>query len=124
MNIKFSPDFAERKYTPSYELDGDQLHVTIEWNKGPHSHTYDLSAIADREPDEEGELPPIEHGDLPKPALRDCKRVDGEYHLTLWLPHGPHACEACRFPEPVTMENDGVIGLPGKAGWREACSYK
>lgn len=34
--------------------------------------------------------------------------------LTLRLPHGANASEALRFPEPILVEQDGPITMPGE----------
>jgi len=40
------------------------------------------------------------------------RREDGELHLSLILPHGKNAPKATKFPEPITVKNDGPIALP------------
>lgn len=40
------------------------------------------------------------------------ERIDGELHLTLVLPHGANAPQETRFPEPLTVQDDGPLGLP------------
>ena len=40
------------------------------------------------------------------------ERIDGLLHLTLVLPHGPHAPEATRYPAPVVLTGDGPVALP------------
>jgi len=39
-------------------------------------------------------------------------RVGGTLHLTLILPHGSDAPYESRFPEPITVTQDGPIALP------------
>ena len=39
-------------------------------------------------------------------------RTGGEIHMTLRLPHGPNAPHDTRFPEPITVTEDGPIALP------------
>lgn len=34
--------------------------------------------------------------------------------LTIRLPHGPNAPESVRFPQPILVEQDGPITLPGE----------
>lgn len=41
------------------------------------------------------------------------ERIDGELHLTLILPHGPNTPESTRFPQPITVTEDGTVPLPG-----------
>jgi hypothetical protein len=40
------------------------------------------------------------------------ERVDGELQVLLFLPHGPCAPEATRFPVPLTVTEDGPVPLP------------
>lgn len=42
----------------------------------------------------------------------DPERIDGELHVTLRLPIGPHAPEQSRFPKPITVTKDGPVDLP------------
>ncbi|VDC33117.1 hypothetical protein [Pseudogemmobacter humi] len=42
-----------------------------------------------------------------QPAL-----IEGVWHVTVLLPHGPDAPEALRFPDPVGVSGDGRIRLP------------
>lgn len=52
-------------------------------------------------------------GILPKSAiesdviLSDVERINGEIVLTILVPHGPNAAQGDRFPEPLTMTEDG-----------------
>lgn len=39
-------------------------------------------------------------------------RIDGELHLTIRLPHGPNAPYSTRFPQPITVMEDGPVDLP------------
>lgn len=62
--------------------------------------------------------PLLEGATLPASAI-DSKwlagqvdRVEGELHLTLVLPHGPNAPHSTRFPEPITVTEDGPVALP------------
>lgn len=41
-------------------------------------------------------------------------RIDGMLHITLRLPHGPHAPEETRFPKPMTLTTNGPVKLPQK----------
>ncbi len=61
---------------------------------------------------------PIPEGaTLPRAAVdcdwlaSDVERVDGVLHLTLKLPHGPHAPKETLFPAPIEPA-DGKITLP------------
>lgn len=40
------------------------------------------------------------------------KRIDGEIHLTLILPHGPNPSPAVAFPEPIRVTKAGAVKLP------------
>lgn len=55
---------------------------------------------------------------LPREAI-DCEwicgnveRINGELVIPILLPHGPDASEQARFPEPLTVTNDGQVVLP------------
>lgn len=39
-------------------------------------------------------------------------RINGELHLTLVLPHGPNAPHSTRYPEPITVTENGPVALP------------
>ena len=55
---------------------------------------------------------------LPREAINcqwvcgDVERINGELVIPILLPHGPNASEAARFPEPITVTEDGPIVLP------------
>lgn len=57
---------------------------------------------------------------LPKSAIAsehfcdDVTRTGDTIELTLRLPHGPDAPESVRFPQPILVEQDGPITLPGE----------
>jgi hypothetical protein len=38
--------------------------------------------------------------------------VDGEIHLTVYLPLGPNPSQALKFPEPIHATEDGPIVVP------------
>ena len=44
--------------------------------------------------------------------MGDVTRTLGEVIVTIRLPHGPYAGEAARFPEPITVIQDGPVQLP------------
>lgn len=44
----------------------------------------------------------------------DVTRVGDTIELTIRLPHGPDAPEYVRFPQPILVEQDGPITLPGE----------
>jgi len=95
MIISFSPQL--RSDTLAVSKAGDRLTI--------NGDVVDLSAIPDG-------------ADLPADAI-DCewivgtvRRVAGDLHLTLLLPHGPRATEAVRFPADIVDPADGPIALP------------
>jgi len=55
---------------------------------------------------------------LPREAINcewvcgDVERTNGELIIPILLPHGPNASEAARFPESITVTEDGPIALP------------
>lgn len=57
---------------------------------------------------------------LPRSAITsgeihsDVTRVGDTIELTIRLPHGPDAPESVRFPQPILVEQDGPITLPGE----------
>ena len=62
---------------------------------------------------------PLTEGSTLPAAAVDCeyivgevKRVDGDIELTLLLPITATASEAARFPQPITVINDGEVALP------------
>lgn len=62
----------------------------------------------------------LDDGDtLPRSAITsgeihsDVIRNGDVIELTLRLPHGPDAPESVRFPQPILVEQDGPITLPG-----------
>jgi hypothetical protein len=67
---------------------------------------------------------PFDFSDLPEGARLSAEtldswwfaepvaRIDGVLHITLRLPHGPHAPEETRFPRPVTLTTNGPVSLP------------
>jgi hypothetical protein len=60
----------------------------------------------------------LEGATLPREAIisewfpGDVMRTAGVLSMTIRLPHGPYAPEETRFPEPITIEVDGVVKLP------------
>jgi hypothetical protein len=44
----------------------------------------------------------------------DVTRTGDTIELTIRLPHGPDAPESVRFPQPILVEQDGLITLPGE----------
>lgn len=44
----------------------------------------------------------------------DVTRTGDTIELTIRLPHGPDAPESVRFPQPILVEQDGPITLPGE----------
>lgn len=60
----------------------------------------------------------IEGASLPALAIESkwfvgqVDRINGELHLTLILPHGRNAPYSTRFPEPITVTENGPVALP------------
>lgn len=56
---------------------------------------------------------------LPRDAVEcaflasDVVRIDGRLRLSLILPHGPQAGPEALFPEPLVLDGDGPVALPG-----------
>ena len=95
MKISFTPQLRADALLLS--LDGDVLTVDgIAYDFGP--------------------LP--EGGTLPRAAVgcpllaSDVTREGGHITLTLILPHGSDAPEAARFPQPITVTQNGPVPLP------------
>lgn len=44
----------------------------------------------------------------------DVSRTGDIVEVTIRLPHGPDAPESVRFPQPILVEQDGAITLPGE----------
>lgn len=109
MKIIFSPVFVFDPTTPaplSLRRDGDTLTVNGE--------ALDFSTLADghylpTHDDETGEL--IEGTGHPE-VLR-VERRNGQLTVRVRLEHATDAPEAVRFPEPVLMEADGPVPVPG-----------
>ena len=85
----------------TYAVDGDNFLI----NGEPIDLSGDWVKL---EPDEEDEL--LE----PTGNLRAGERDPdtGEITLTIRAPHGPHAPESERFPEPVTLNDGESITFP------------
>ena len=43
----------------------------------------------------------------------DVTRTGDTIEITIRLPHGPDAPESVRFPQPILVEQDGPVTLPG-----------
>lgn len=63
----------------------------------------------------------LDDGDtLPSSAIAsdaicsDVSRSGDTIELALRLPHGPDAPKSVRFPQPILVEQDGPITLPGE----------
>lgn len=62
--------------------------------------------------------PLLEGATIPHSAIEsewfigDVHRVSRDLRLTLKLPHGANASESTRFPEPITVTEDGPVDLP------------
>ncbi len=69
--------------------------------------------------EESFDFSPLQDGDtLPSAAIDspwfagDVKRIDGVLQVALVFPHGAYAGEAARFPESITVIQDGPVTLP------------
>jgi len=95
MQITFTPIRAAVERTLS--VVGDVLTVDGE--------VFDFSGIPDG-------------ATLPREAVTcdwlasDVERVNGRLQLTMTLPHGANAPEETRFPQPITITDDGPVDLP------------
>lgn len=49
------------------------------------------------------------------------ERIDGEVCLTLILPHGANPEQHMAFPDPIVVQDDGLIGIPFST-WSELIS--
>ncbi|WP_300440669.1 hypothetical protein [uncultured Mameliella sp.] len=63
---------------------------------------YDLAALAAEESDSPGEG-----------WVQSVRLTEEGLEVVVLLPHGADAPEAVRFPQPVTVEVDGEIAVPG-----------
>lgn len=63
---------------------------------------YDLAALAAEESDSPGEG-----------WVQSVRLTEAGLEVVVLLPHGADAPEAVRFPQPVTVETDGEIAVPG-----------
>ncbi|MBW4985502.1 hypothetical protein KZZ07_23460 [Mameliella sp. CS4] len=63
---------------------------------------YDLAVLAAEESDSPGEG-----------WVQSVRLTEAGLEATVLLPHGADAPEAVRFPQPVTVEVDGEIAVPG-----------
>lgn len=95
MLINFSPIRSDR----ALEITKTGETLTI------NGESFDFSQLADG-------------ATLPREAINcqwvcgDVERINGELIIPILLPHGPNASDAARFPEPITVTEDGPIALP------------
>lgn len=95
MQINFSPVRMDEQLT--LDREGDVLYVNGE--------VFDFGPL-------------LEGATLPQDAVLSdwfpgaVDRIDGELHLTIRLPHGPNAPHSTRFPEPITVTEDGPVDIP------------
>lgn len=96
MRISFSPQ--RRDDTLSLECtSGDRLRI--------NGDLFNFNTL------EDGDLIPA--GAIPcEWIVGPVEKVDGEVRLTLILPHGPNPSQVVAFPEPITVTQDGLIGVP------------
>lgn len=50
------------------------------------------------------------------PVLGTVTRNGGDYECSIILRHGPNAPEETRFPEPISVTEDGPVELPPYGG--------
>jgi len=95
MHLTFAPVRSDTAF--SVERQGDALVIDGE--------VFDFSSLG------EGDL-------LPSGAISgsyfvgDVRRVSGQIHATLRLPHGANAPDETRFPAPVIVTQNGPVSLP------------
>ncbi len=95
MLIKLSPVRTDK--TLSITKTGDTLIINGE--------SFDFSSLT-------------EGATLPRSAVNsewiasDVNRVNGEIELTILFPHSVNASHEARFPEPLTVTEDGPVELP------------
>ena len=51
-------------------------------------------------------------GELNPWLVGSIENVDGDFELTVLLPHGPDPSQAVAFPEPIIVTTDGPVELP------------
>lgn len=95
MVIKLSPQ--RRDDTLSVTRTGDVLNI--------NGTAYDFTQLP------EGATLPFDAVDC-EFIVCDITRTNGELELTLLLPIGPNAPYEVRFPEPITVLEDGPVALP------------
>lgn len=95
MKLTLSPDGNSAPFALSRS--GDTLTINGE--------AFDFSAVP-------------EGATLPREAITckwiagDVSRTSGVLTVPLVLPHGPDAPEETRFPDPITLTEDGPVDLP------------
>ena len=95
MIIKLSPQ--RREDTLEVTKTGDVLNI--------NGINYDFTQLP------EGATLPSEAVDC-EYIVGDVTRTNGELEMTLLLPLGPNAPYEARFPEPITVLEDGPVALP------------
>lgn len=97
MRISFAPQRRDDTLTLE-KTSGDRLRINGE--------LFNFNPLPDGGTIPEGEIPcdwiigPVE-------------RIDGEVHVTVVLPHGISPAQNVAFPEPIVVNEDGPITLPG-----------
>lgn len=97
MKIRFAPMRLESGLTVTRQ--GERLEI--------NGAEVDFSDLAPGDYQSAGQI----DCDLVVGAERD---ATGALCVTLILPHGPDAPPEVRFPEPVTLTEDGPVPLPGQ----------
>lgn len=98
MRISFSPQ--RRDGTLALSRQGDTLTI--------NGDAFDFSLLPD------GGM--IEGDAIPSDWIAGkVRRLDGEIHLTIILPHGANPPHHVAFPHAVTVTQDGPVAVPGEA---------
>lgn len=92
LTIRFAP--VRRDGTLTLDRQGDLLIANGE--------TYDLTALATAQPDSPGDG-----------WVQSVQVTDTGLEAVVALPHGADAPETVRFPQPITVEENGPVTLPG-----------
>jgi hypothetical protein len=95
MKIKLSPTRSDK--TLILEKQGDTLIINGE--------PFDFTLLP-----EGGVLP--QDAIFSEDIVSDVERINGEVNLTILFPHGTNATHEQRFPEPITVTEDGEVELP------------
>jgi hypothetical protein len=97
MRIEFSPIAMVGETLTLEKVSGDRIRINGD--------------LFNFDPMNDGDTIPM--GAVPSPWINGpVKRINGEIHLPLLLPHGSRPEPAQAFPEPITVTEDGPIDIP------------